>query len=146
MIVGHNHTSITVSEMEPMLAFYRDVVGMELVDLMESRHEGEAAAGSGFEGLHLKVAKLRLGSFVLELVEYVNKKGQRLDTRPTNIGSFHLGFTCEDIFAVYEAMVARGVRFKSKPWDWGDGRPIACYGLDPDGNRFELTTDTRFAG
>ena len=107
MITGHNHTSITVSDMDTMLSFYRDIVGMKLVD-------------------------------------YVNKKGQKLDTRPTNIGSFHIGFTCSDIHAVYADMVAKGVRFKSAPYSWGEGRPSACYGLDPDSNRFELTDDTKF--
>ncbi len=144
MITGHNHTSITVSDMDTMLGFYRDIVGMELVDLMESKHDSSQAQGSGFEGLHMRVAKLKLGGFVLELVDYVNKKGQKLDTRPTNIGSFHIGFTCEDIQAVYQDMVAKGVRFKSAPFDWGGGRASACYGLDPDGNRFELTNDTRY--
>ena len=140
MIRGHNHTSITVGDMDTMLAFYRDVVGMEVSESRETRHDGEGA-GSGFEGLHMKIAKLRLGGFMLELIEYVNKKGQKLDTRPTNTGSFHLAFACDDITATYESMVAKGARFKSPPYDWGKGRVSACYGLDPDGNRFELTTD-----
>ena len=144
MITGHNHTSITVSDMDTMLSFYRDIVGMKLVDSTESKHDDDSATGSGFEGLHMKVVKLKMGSFVLELVDYVNKKGQKLDTRPTNIGSFHIGFTCSDIHAVYADMVAKGVRFKSAPYSWGEGRPSACYGLDPDSNRFELTDDTKF--
>ena len=144
MITGHNHTSITVSDMDRMLAFYRDIVGMEQVDVMESKHDKPEATGSGFEGLHMKIVKLRLDSFVLELVEYVNKKGQKLDTRPTNIGSFHIGFTCDNVRRVYDDMVAKGIRFKSAPFEWGDERPSACYGLDPDGNRFEITNDRRF--
>ncbi len=145
MITGHNHTSITVGDMGKMLAFYRDIVGMTQVDFMESRHEGLKAQSSGFEGLHMKVVKLKLGSFILELVEYVNKKGDRLNTRPTNIGSYHIGFTCDDIQATYRDMVARGVRFKAAPYDWGDGRPAACYGFDPDSNTFELTNDRRWS-
>ncbi len=144
MITGHNHTSITVSDMDKMLSFYRDIVGMRLVDMMESRHEGKEAQSSGFAGMHMKVAKLKLGGFVLELVEYVNKKGEKLNTRPTNIGSFHIGFTCDDIMATYREMAAKGVQFKAAPFDWGDGRPAACYGFDPDRNTFELTNDRKW--
>ena len=93
----------------------------------------------------MKIVKLRLGGFILELIEYVNKKGEKLDTRPTNIGSYHIGFSCSDIEAVYEDMVGKGVRFKSAPYSWGEGRDAACYGVDPDGNRFELTTDPLYA-
>lgn len=145
MITGYNHTSITVGDMEKMLHFYRDIVGMELVAMLDNRHEGSGAQGSGFEGMHMKVAKLRLGGrFILELIEYVNKKGEKLDTRPTNIGSFHIAFTCVDIMETYGQMVAQGVKFRQAPHVWAGGKEGAVYGFDPDGNRFELTTETKY--
>ena len=138
MIKAHDHTSMTVGNMDTMLAFYRDNFNMRVLKHVENKNEGERATGSGFEGLHMKIAHLELGGFVLEMVEYMNRKGEKLDMRPTNIGSHHMGFVCDDIQATYDAMVAGGVRFKSPPYTWGENSPTNCYGIDPEGNRFEL--------
>ena len=138
MIQAHDHTSMTVGDMDVMLAFYRDHFNMKVLKLIENKNDGERAKGSGFEGLHMKIAHLALGGFVLEMVEYVNRKGAKLDMRPTNIGSHHMGFVCDDIHATYEAMIAKGVRFKSPPYGWGGDSATNCYGVDPEGNRFEL--------
>ena len=138
MIKAHDHTSMTVGDMGTMLDFYRDNFNMTVLKLLDQKNEGERAKGSGFEGLHMKIALLKLGDFVLEMVEYVNKKGDKLDMRPTNIGSHHMGFVCDDIDATYEAMVAKGVRFKSAPYGWDENSVKNCYGVDPEGNRFEL--------
>ena len=137
MIQAHDHTSMTVGDMDVMLPFYRDHFNMTVLKLIENKNDDERAQGSGFEGLHMKIAHLKLNDFVLEMVEYVNKKGAKLDMRPTNIGSHHLGFVCDDIHATYKTMVEQGVRFKSPPYGW-EGSATNCYGVDPEGNRFEL--------
>ena len=124
MIQAHDHTSMTVGDMDVMLAFYRDHFNMNVLKLIENKNDDERAKGSGFEGLHMKIAHLALGGFVLEMVEYVNRKGAKLDMRPTNIGSHHMGFVCDDIHATVAELKARGVVFDGEVADAGFGLAV----------------------
>ncbi|MDA8345658.1 MAG: VOC family protein [Thermaerobacter sp.] len=143
------HFSYTVSNLERTVAFYRDLLGFEVV------HEQEQANAYtdrlvGYEGAHLRVAMLKVGDqvgvsgHVLELVQYVAPKGERMNGEPKNTLAAHMALYVRDLPSIYSKLREAGVTFRS----FGDG-PVAieagrnkggytCYALDPDGFVVEI--------
>jgi catechol 2,3-dioxygenase-like lactoylglutathione lyase family enzyme len=137
MLISHNHTSFTVSDLERSIDFYTGVLGFTL----ERRFEVEGAGISsivGFDGAHLKIAFVRLGEFRLELVEYVAPAGRKLEMATNNVGSAHIAFTTDDVDATYEELKAKGLRFRNPPTRSRPDRPRVAYFLDPDGYTLEI--------
>jgi catechol 2,3-dioxygenase-like lactoylglutathione lyase family enzyme len=141
MIKSVDHTSFTVCDVEKSVAFYRDLLGMELVSLAE-RDPAFAEKVTGIPGAHLKIAYLRApGGYYLELIQYLSPPGTKLDTRTHNVGSAHLAFRTEDLPRMYAALNARGVPFKSPPIEVPAGPNkgnLAVYCTDPDGITLEF--------
>jgi len=140
MIIGTNHTSFTVSDVERSLAFYRDLLGMELISLAE-REPAFAEKVTGIPGAHLKIAYLQAPGHRLELIEYLHPPGKRLDLRTNNIGCAHVAFNVDDLHALYADLKAKGVPFKSPPMEVAAGPNkgnLAVYFTDPDGITLEF--------
>jgi catechol 2,3-dioxygenase-like lactoylglutathione lyase family enzyme len=138
-----HHLGLTVRDLERSLAFYRDVLGFHLV-----RRRTTAAdylgRQTGFPGVRLKVASLRVtpeSSLSLELVEYETHAGAPLEAATNRAGCSHLCVTVDDIHAAYDALRARGARFKTPPVAISSGPNqggFAVYLYDPDGYTIEL--------
>jgi catechol 2,3-dioxygenase-like lactoylglutathione lyase family enzyme len=141
MILNTNHTSFTVSEVERSAAFYRDLLGFKLLSLAE-RPPGFAELATGIPGAHLKTAYLEApGGHRLELIQYLNPPGVKLDTRTNNVGSAHLALEVDDLHRVYRELQAKGVRFKGEPIEIPAGPNkgnLMVYMLDPDDFTLEL--------
>lgn len=147
MIVDTWHFSFTVADIEQSIEFYRDILGLELVHRQEQAN-AYTRKFVGYPDAHLKVAQFRLAGVrparsghLLELVEYVAPKGQKVDTRTLNPGTAHLAFEVDDIQAEYQRMVARGVRFRSEPVAIEAGinkGGYTVYFLDPDDITLEI--------
>ena len=148
MLVHYFHFSFTVSNLERSIAFYTDVVGMKLVK-QTVHNQPYTSVQVGFKDAHLKAAQLTIegmsqspSGHLLELLEYVNPRGEPTDTTTNRPGSAHLAFQVDDIQAEYERMKAVGVRFKSD----GPVRIMAgpneggwtIYFLDPDNITLEM--------
>tara|TARA_Y100000588_G_C14240442_1_gene919098 strand:+ start:1102 stop:1680 length:579 start_codon:yes stop_codon:yes gene_type:complete len=99
------HASLTASCLEQSLAFYRDILNMEVVsvrsqgDVCTIREErGTYVAGvTGYKDAHLKIAILRYGAFHLELIEYVSPRGEPLGSGTNRPGCPHLAFVVSDL-------------------------------------------------
>jgi catechol 2,3-dioxygenase-like lactoylglutathione lyase family enzyme len=147
MLVATWHFSFTVSDIERSVAFYRDVLGMELVHRQEQANAYTRKL-VGYPDAHLLVAQFRIhgapiarSGHMLELIEYVAPVGEKLDTRTFNTGAAHLAFEVDDIHAEYERMKALGVRFRSEPVAIEAGintGGFTCYFLDPDDITLEI--------
>jgi lactoylglutathione lyase len=137
------HFSLTVSDLDRSITFYRDVLGMEL-SLTKLRTGADISQLVGIADSTLKIAYLKLpnaADLALELIEYVSPRGQRVDTRSCNPGNSHICFKVEDMFGVYERLSAQGVHFKSAPVEIQAGNDkggYAVYFTDPDGISLEL--------
>jgi catechol 2,3-dioxygenase-like lactoylglutathione lyase family enzyme len=138
MIKSLHHTGFIVSDRTAALAFYRDVMGLDVVSEYERR--GPAIDRVvGYQGTHLKSALLDLGGgHMLELIQYVSPPPA---ARPTNernvIGAAHMALMVEDIASLCEKLVAAGAAVINPPTELAPGR-LACYLQDPDGNWLEL--------
>ena len=141
MITAVNHTSFTVSDVERSVAFYKDLLGMELLSLAE-RDPAFSQKVTGIPGAHLKVAYLKApDGHRLELIQYLSPQGKRLDTRTSNVGSGHLAFDVEDLPRIFQELKAKGVKFKSPPLEVPTGPnrgTLAVYFTDPDGITLEF--------
>jgi lactoylglutathione lyase len=137
-----HHFNFTVADMDRSLGFWRDALGLEVLNDWVS-DAGYLTEITGYPGARLRLAFLRLPgtAATLELIQYLEPVGASRE-QPTHVaGAAHLCFDVPDIKAAYEELRARGVRFKSAPvaitsvanrGAWG------VYLVDPDGITVEL--------
>ena len=138
-VLGMAHTSFTVGDIERSVAFYRDLMGMEL--LFQAEASGPTVDTIlGMPEANVKVAHLRVGHHSLELVQYLSPEGMLYDRRTCDVGPCHIAFLVKDINGAYKTLSAQGVQFKSAPQGVEEGGEPhwVCYMTDPDGITLEL--------
>jgi catechol 2,3-dioxygenase-like lactoylglutathione lyase family enzyme len=147
MLTSVWHTSWTVSDLDRSIAFYRDLLGFELI---ETKHRVGAFIEEvvGFDGAELRIAALRIpgapmpeSGHHLELIQYVAPRGEQLNLRTCNVGAAHLAVGTNSIHDDYERLSQQGVSFVSAPVRVPSGSnatSYACYLRDPDGFTIEL--------
>ncbi len=138
-----HHHGFTVSDLERSVAFYRDLLGMELVRISPRRDLPEYDHILGYENVALTVGLLRhpVDEFLLELIQYENPKGASRPLENTFVGASHLAFEVADVNATYEALTAAGFGAINPPIDIERNGSVvarAVYALDPDGISIEL--------
>jgi catechol 2,3-dioxygenase-like lactoylglutathione lyase family enzyme len=140
MITSVNHTSFTVSDLDRSIAFYRDLLGMELMSLA-GRDPAFVEKVTGIPGANLKVAYLQAPGHRLELIQYFSPPGKKLELQTNNVGCAHLAFNVDDLPKMYAEMKAKGVHFKSAPQEVSAGPnkgTLTVYFTDPDGITLEF--------
>jgi len=148
MIAGVLHFSFTVSDLERSVAWYTDVLGLELVH-RQRQDNSYTASLVGMPGAVLEVAQLAVpdvpcgvSTHMLELVQYKRPRGLGPRELPTNdVGTAHLALVVTDIDERYERMRRHGVNFRNPPVLITEGANeggYACYFSDPDGITLEL--------
>ena len=126
-----DHVSVTCADLDRSLAFYRDLLGIPVID--RGRSDAPYIARiTGIEGA-VRWADLDVGgSHVLELLEF-----QAGDPAPA-----HISVAVPNAADVHERLVAAGVPVRSEPVvvdEEGDWLGAKCfYAEDPDGFIIEL--------
>ena len=146
-IRGVWHFSFTVSDLDRSVAFYRDLLGFELVHVQD-QDNAYTRRLVGFADARLRVAQLAvpgqprgISTHDLELVEYLRPRGVRGEGRICDPGAAHLAVTVADATATYARLQRSGVRFVSSPNAITAGvnrGGSACYFFDPDDIVLEL--------
>jgi lactoylglutathione lyase len=144
VITGLHHFSITSSDADRSLAFYRDLFGLELVSDREVEAGGFVEQVTGVVGARVRIVHLSGYGANLELLEYVEPRGERRAREPNHAGSAHVCFIADDLDAVGASLASHGVKIRSRggapvtvvggPNDGGRG----LYVEDPDGNAVEI--------
>lgn len=131
---GH-HVGVTVSDLDRAVDFYRDVLGLPVLDRFSV--DGEAfSTGVGVDGASADFAHLDAGGVRVELVAY-EPEGDVIESGAVNRpGAAHLGFEVEDLDAVYESL-PDDVETLSAPQTTASGTTI-LFLRDPEGNLVEL--------
>ncbi len=137
MIVGIHHVAIGVPDFAQGLAFYRDVLGFEVVQ--ESAWQGNHAAADAAIGLaqtDVQMAMLKAPNAYIELWQYHHPQPQDHRSRPCDYGYPHMCLQVDGIEAEHARLSAAGMEFVGEPVDFGSASAI--YGKDPFGNVIEL--------
>jgi catechol 2,3-dioxygenase-like lactoylglutathione lyase family enzyme len=137
------HVSITVSNLDRSIAFYRDLIGLELkqVGEVDAPYIGEIV---GVEGTSIRLAEFHLhDGLLLELFEYRSPSGQAVRPRTWDPGATHIAFQVDDIDAFWSRLKEAGVETRSDdPIVIDDPRwyGVRCaYFSDPDGVTIEVS-------
>ncbi|MAV34615.1 MAG: bleomycin resistance protein [Planctomycetaceae bacterium] len=143
-VVDLHHLGLTVSDIDRSIVFYRDLLGMEVVGRRPSVTADYVALQTGYPEVELNVASLRVGPHgrpTLELAQYMSHVGEPSEPATNRSGASHLCLVVDDLVASYEALQARGVRFRSSPVTITAGPNqggLVVYLYDPDGYVLEL--------
>jgi catechol 2,3-dioxygenase-like lactoylglutathione lyase family enzyme len=142
-----DHVSVTASDLERSVAFYRDVLGLTELGRGEA-DEPELSDLLALADVRVRWAELDLGAGqILELLEYRNPLGDPLEPSPNRPGATHLGLGVEDIgsyrarLADAGALISPGVVTLTEDTDWKG--TLTLYARDPDGVTIELVERTR---
>jgi len=137
------HFGIVVRDMERSLAFYRDLLGMEIRNRKEERGPYLDTL-LGVKNGEILTVKLSSGggSSLLELIEFSSPK----DTDPrslavNSVGPTHIALSVGDLGALMAALKKKGTRFLSEPIASPDGKVRLVFCRDPDGNLVELVEE-----
>jgi catechol 2,3-dioxygenase-like lactoylglutathione lyase family enzyme len=125
--------------MERALAFYRDLLGFEIVysSAWEIGTQG-ADRITGLKDSAARVVIVKAGNAFIELFQYSSPTPRLGDQmRPVcDHGITHICLDVADVDAEYARLHAAGMVFHCPPQ--GNGALRATYGRDPDGNVVEL--------
>jgi len=127
MFVRADHVAISVQDMEKVIAFYRDVIGMEMVF---DREFGEPMARLiGEPGAQVRIVHMRMGDSVVELFDYRSPEGRtpRPDARQSDYGLTHIGFIVEDFWGTYRHLREHDVEFLGEPVEIRPGVFVAYF-------------------
>jgi len=134
-LAAHHH-GITVGDLDRSVAFYRDVLGLEVV--AEFAVGGEAfAEGVDVPGASAEFAHLDAGDAVVELVSYDPPGDDVAGAALNDRGAHHLGLSTPDVEAFYEGLPAGVETLADGPRTTSSGTTI-LFVIDPDGNLIEV--------
>lgn len=130
-----HHVGVVVSDLEEAVSFYRDALGLSVVDEFTLSEDGIGTA-IGVDGATGDFAHLDGGGARIELIEY-DPAGDDCTAETINqLGAMHVGFSVEDIDAFYRDL-PEGVEPISDPQRVEIGTSILFF-EDPDGNFVEV--------
>ncbi|MFB6096432.1 MAG: VOC family protein [Haloferacaceae archaeon] len=131
-----HHFGTTVSNLDRAVAFYRDVLGLEVVATF-SVGDDAFAEGVGVDGASANFAHLDAGGARVELVEY-DPAGEDARAAAVNEGGAkHLGLEVDDVESFYASLPATVETVSDGPRTTESGTSI-LFVRDPDGNLIEV--------
>ena len=140
MIRGLHHVAIATNDVERMLAFYRDLLGLEVgVDYTWPDGTGGADQITALPHSSARHIMLRNGNAYFEIFQYFSPQPAQGDParRVCDPGITHLCFDVVDLDGEYERLSNAGMTFHCPPQDVAPS-VRTTYGRDPDGNVVEL--------
>lgn len=130
-----HHVGVTVAELEPAVEFYRDVLGLEVLDRFTVSGEAFSAA-VGVEGATGNFVHLDADGARIELIEYEPEDEERTAPSVNQPGATHVGLSVSDLDGFYESL-PEGVETLSEPRTTSTGARI-LFVRDPEENLVEL--------
>jgi len=144
-VVGVGPLGITVSDLDGAVDWYTSTLGFRAIDEFELASDAHERL-TGVFGLRCRVARLRLGEEVIELVDYLAPEGRPIptDSRSNDHWFQHIAIVVRDIDEAYAHLRDHNVRHASSgpqtlPLSNPDAGGIsAFYFKDPDGHVLEI--------
>lgn len=146
MITGFNHSGFVVHDLQAMVRFYRDTLGLTVVRERETE-AGPEGDHTGIPGAHrfLVFVGKPEGEHSLELVHYIDPPSPAGHLARNQLGAAHVAFNVQDLEGYHRRLTAAGVKFVTPPQmrTGADGAVFGiCYAQDPEGNWLEFIQGT----
>jgi catechol 2,3-dioxygenase-like lactoylglutathione lyase family enzyme len=151
MLIGFHHSGVVVRDLDNMVRFYTEDLGLQVKLELDSNappegnHTGIPGSRRRLVFLGLDVAGLdehaSADRHQIELVHYIDPPAADIPIDKHQIGAMHVCLEVDDLQTEYERLLAKGVHFATEPkysQPSGQGRVGVIYGQDPEGNWFEL--------
>jgi len=114
-IRGHDHTGITVPDMDQAVAFFTDIVGCQKAMSFGPFADDKGTFMTDLLGVDAKavienITQIRCGSGSnIELFKYSAPDQRTLNQKNSDIGAFHLAFYVDDIKAAKAFLDSKGI-------------------------------------
>lgn len=107
-VVGLNHASVTVSDLDQMIAFFVDGLGYRLLS-RGPRDPRLIERMTGIPGASLEIAFVEAAGHRVELIRYVAPEGRQVvKPRLCDVGAAHIGLDIADLDAALAAASRHG--------------------------------------
>lgn len=139
IVTGYRHTGIIVEDMNASLHFYRDLLGLKVIqDFSDDSDYINTITGISGGNVHMIKLETEDKKYVIELLEYLNHSTDLVRQPIYNVGCCHVAFQVESIEDAYEKLSGQGVKFISKPVLSSEKIAKVCFCFDPNNIRIEL--------
>jgi catechol 2,3-dioxygenase-like lactoylglutathione lyase family enzyme len=141
-IVGVNHFSLTVEDLDRSLAFWRDTLGLEQIEFAMTTTGDFVEDIVGLSDTFMESVFVRAPGILIEIIKYVTPEGTPIRPRTCDPGCTHIAFECENLEAIFERVRANGYTTRADrviavpEGDWAGTKTF--YSVDPDGVTVEL--------
>lgn len=142
-VTGSWHTGFTVADLDRSLAFYRDLLGLEVLwqRVSSAEYLGRLVGYPGVE-MHQVLLAIPGSTHTFELNDYRGiERTPVANPANGNPGTAHLCLLVDDIRGLHTQLVAAGVGVISEPVGPTEGPNVGnlvMYVVDPDGVRVEF--------
>lgn len=140
MITGFHHTGVVVRDLEHMVQFYTEVLGLKLIRRIESIAPPEGDH-TGIPGARRTLVFVGLqNDHQVELVHYHDPPASEGYLDKHQLGATHVCYRVDDLRKVYKDLSAKGVQFVTQPkFRDVEGKSVGIvYAQDPEGNWLEF--------
>ena len=138
IVIGYRHTGIIVKNMDESLYFYRDILGLKVIqDFRDASDYINKITGITNADVHMIKMKAKDGT-VLEILSYHNHPTELIDQPIYNVGASHIAFQVKNAEKAYKILKDKGIKLVSKPVLSSEKIAKVFFCLDPNKVRVEL--------
>lgn len=138
LVIGYRHTGIIVNDMASSIEFYRDFLGLEVIqEFTDKSNYINKITGIKNGCAHFIKLKMDDGT-VLELLEYPSHPTSPHQISIINVGVAHIALRVGSASKTYDFLKSKNVSLLSEPVLSSEGIAKVFFCLDPDGIRVEL--------
>jgi len=136
MLKEMHHTGLSVTDMERSLELYRDILGMEVEWDLTIKDIPAFGTIIGLPGVEERIVMMKLNNCRIELFQFYEPKGKKIERRQCDIGYMHVAFVVDELDDICRKLEEKGIEFYSKAEDLGMFSVIFFKGFD--GETIEL--------
>ena len=138
IVIGYRHTGIIAVDMEKSLHFYRDILGLKVIqDFSDDSDYINEITGIKNANVHMIKLKAQDGT-VLEILSYKNHPTSLIDQPIYNVGACHIALQVKNAEDAYLKLIEHKVEVISKPILSSEKIAKVFFCFDPNRVRVEL--------
>ena len=138
LVKGYRHTGIIVKDMKKSLHFYRDILGLKVIqDFSDSSEYINKITGIKNADVHMIKLKAQDGT-ILEILEYRNHPTELMEHPIYNVGACHIALQVRNANDAYNKLIENNVRIISMPVLSSEKIAKVFFCFDPNDIRIEL--------